>query len=181
MTADNAILCPMCDSNSLTAARYSTLFAHGASKILVEDLEKYDCAACHSDPIFPDQVRRNQIKIADARRRADGFLTSTEIRQIRNRLGLPQSAAANVFGGGDNAFSKYERGEVIQSFQMDRLLRLAVDVPAVMSQLAHYDGHTAANTHFVRNEPIGSLRWQASAGSVHPVFTPQLFKKTGGS
>jgi HTH-type transcriptional regulator/antitoxin MqsA len=178
MTVNNPILCPVCDSNSLRATRYSDQFVHGGTKILVEDLEKYDCSECHSDPILPDQVRRNQVKIADAKRRADGLLTSDMIRSYRVRLGLSQSAAANVFGGGDNAFSKYERGEVIQSFQMDRLLRLALDLPSAMSQLAHYDGYTAANTHFIKND--GTLRWQAGGGLVHPALVLPILKKTGG-
>jgi len=33
-----------------------------------------------------------------------------ELRAIRKRLGLNQSEAADIFGGGVNAFSEYERG-----------------------------------------------------------------------
>jgi len=40
-------------------------------------------------------------------------------------LGLTQHAASSIFGGGLNAFSKYERGEVIQSKAMDKLIRVS--------------------------------------------------------
>lgn len=36
---------------------------------------------------------------------------SREIRRIRRKLGLSQVTAARPTGGGDNAFSRYERGE----------------------------------------------------------------------
>jgi len=41
-----------------------------------------------------------------------------------------------IFGGGANAFSKYERGEVIQSVPMDRLLRLVARYPVLLVELA---------------------------------------------
>ena len=40
---------------------------------------------------------------------------SKEIRRIRRKLGLSQIAAARLTGGGHNAFSRYERGEVAVS------------------------------------------------------------------
>ena len=43
---------------------------------------------------------------------------------IRKRLGLTQAQAARLMGGGDNAFSKYERGEVTQSAAMNSVLLL---------------------------------------------------------
>ncbi len=173
------ILCPICDVGSLKAARYSGLFSHNGRKILVEGLEKYECSECDGDPILTDQVRRNQIKIADARRRTDGLLASGEIRRIRERLGLSQSAAANVFGGGENAFSKYERGEVVQSYQMDRLLRLALDLPASLALLAHYDGETIANRRLISNAASGEATWQHGSAFIHQPLTPQLSRKTG--
>jgi len=97
-------------------------------------LEGYCCDTCGADPIFRDQIKRNHLKIADAKRVADGLLVGEEIRRIRMRLKLTQREAAEVFGGGANAFSKYERGDVVQSVAMDRLLRL-IDRAPVSTQL----------------------------------------------
>ncbi|MDE0460281.1 MAG: type II toxin-antitoxin system MqsA family antitoxin [Chromatiales bacterium] len=41
---------------------------------------------------------------------------------MRKRLGLTQ--AARLMGGGDNAFSKYKRGEVTRSAAMNSVLLL---------------------------------------------------------
>lgn len=62
-------------------------------------------------------------------------LTATDILRIRKTLGLTQAQAARVFGGGPNAFGKYESGEVAPSDGMEKLLRLADSVPAAAAWL----------------------------------------------
>ena len=76
----------------------------------------------------------------DAWRKIDGLLTAQEIVALRNKLGLTQQDAAKIFGGGANAFSKYERSEVIQSVAMDKLMRAALDVPDMFMWLKQQAG-----------------------------------------
>ena len=54
--------------------------------------------------------------------------------------GLTQKQAAKVFGGGSNAFAKYEAEDVVQSVGMDKLLRLAVEVPDAATWLFRQSG-----------------------------------------
>jgi HTH-type transcriptional regulator/antitoxin MqsA len=129
------LICPMCERETLTPVIYSETFQHHGAELLVSGLEGYECECCGADPIFDDQIRRNHARILDARRQADGLLTGEEIRLLRDRLGLTQKQASELFGGGANAFSKYERGEVVQSAAMDRLLRLVGRYPGLMADL----------------------------------------------
>lgn len=129
------LLCPVCGNDSLTRGSHDLGLLWAGQKIVANNLEHYDCSVCGADPAFPDQIRRNELKIADAKRRAQGLLTAAEIREVREELGLSQADAAALFGGGANAFSKYERGEVIQSVPMDRLLRVVNAYPFVTSML----------------------------------------------
>lgn len=135
MAMSNQLKCPVCGGEKLTAATHSLALQHAGQEILVSGLEHYDCATCGADPAFPDQVRRNDLKILDARREAQKLLTGAEIRQIREGLGVSQAEAAAIFGGGAHAFSKYERGDVMQSVPMDRLLRVARAFPQVVTYL----------------------------------------------
>ena len=115
------------------------------------------CTVCGADPVLSDQVRRNHLKVADAKRVKDGLLTGPEILAVREALGLTQQAASDLFGGGANAFSKYERGDVIQSAAMDKLLRIASLQPETVAilkivagiQMPHADS-TYKNTSPVR-------------------------------
>lgn len=116
--------CPVCEEGLLTAVQFEDTFAHDGRNVRVQGLEGYRCSNCDAAPIFPDQIRRNQRRISDAKRQAYGLLSAAEVLAIRESLELSQQDAAQIFGGGVNAFSKYERGQTVQSVPMDRLLRL---------------------------------------------------------
>ena len=125
----NKNLCPICETGTLSKQVHTGEIRYHKQAAQVPDLEYSQCNNCGSDPVLADQGKRNQIRFSDARRKIDGLLSSSDIRKARRYLGLTQHAAANVFGGGLNAFSKYERGEVIQSKAMDKLIRLSCRYP----------------------------------------------------
>jgi HTH-type transcriptional regulator/antitoxin MqsA len=104
------------------------------------DVEYSVCCQCSDEAIFPEQIKRNDCRVRDAWRKIDGLLTSQEIAALRNTLKLTQQDAAKIFGGGTNAFSKYERSEVIQSVAMDKLMRAALDVPDMFIWLKQQAG-----------------------------------------
>ena len=93
------------------------------------------CDACGSEQAGPEQVRKNKRAIIRLKKALSGLLVGGEVREIRNRLELSQRDAAKVFGGGPVAFAKYEADDVNQSEAMDKLLRLADEVPAARAWL----------------------------------------------
>ncbi|HEY4212201.1 MAG TPA: type II toxin-antitoxin system MqsA family antitoxin [Steroidobacteraceae bacterium] len=149
----SAAVCPVCEMGTLTPEVYSDEIQHNGKVIVVEDLERSRCDSCGADPVLTDQIKRNQVRICDAKRRGDGYLTSQEILNLRNRLQLSQPDASALFGGGPNAFSKYERGEVVQSLPMDRLLRLVSTFPWIAEFLRPLAGleSRVANSHCYAN------------------------------
>jgi len=86
--------------------------------------EYYHCAVCGEEWVTPEQSKATTDKITAIKRRAQGFLAPQDIKSLREWYGLTQKQAAIIFGGGDNAFSKYERGEIYPSAAMDKLMRL---------------------------------------------------------
>lgn len=129
------MICPVCEEGHLHEDHFAGDFKHGNQMVHVDDLECYRCDVCGADPVMEDQIRRNHLKVADAKRRMDGLLSGAEIRATREFLHLSQNEAAELFGGGANAFSKYERGDVLQSKPMDRLLRLSARFPFLLNAL----------------------------------------------
>lgn len=134
------ILCPVCEEGHLHEDCFAGDFKHGEQTVHVDDLECCRCDACGADPVLKDQIRRNHLKVADAKRRMDGLLSGGEIKALREYLRLSQSEAAELFGGGANAFSKYERGDVLQSKPMDRLLRVTARFPFLLHALREMCG-----------------------------------------
>lgn len=137
---DNPTICPKCGGGGLDAYSYSDTVDFRNLELDVEGLERYQCRSCGLRWETPTQLERNQVKIkneyANARdrlRQRYGLLTADQIERVRKDLSLTQKEAAGLFGGGSNAFNKYESGEVLQSYAMDRLIRLtdAIGAPAV--------------------------------------------------
>ena len=121
----NKNICPICETGSLSKQVHTGEIQYRDRVIAVHNLEYSQCDSCGADPVLAEQAKHNQVCFSDAKRKIDGLLSSSDIRKARRYLGLTQHAASAVFGGGLNAFSKYERGEVIQSEAMDKLIRVS--------------------------------------------------------
>jgi len=98
------------------------------------------CNACGREFVPKQQISRNDAQVRDAKKQVDGLLTSTEIKAARVKLGLTQEQASAIFGGGQNAFSKYERAEVSQSAAMDKLIRISLKHHDVFRELRAHSG-----------------------------------------
>ncbi|MFI3157268.1 MAG: type II toxin-antitoxin system MqsA family antitoxin [Methylococcaceae bacterium] len=131
--------CAKCGSSNFDIYIESDDFVRNGQSFNV-DVEHSVCHQCGDMVIFSEQIKRNDCVLRDAWRKIDGLLTAQEIVALRNTLGLTQQDAAKIFGGGPNAFSKYERSEVIQSVAMDKLMRAALAVPGMFIWLKQQAG-----------------------------------------
>ena len=96
---------------------------HAGWKVKVEGLSGWRCGAC-GEVEFDAESARRYAAAGDALVLRDRERQSKEIRRIRRKLGLSQVAAARLTGGGHNAFSRYERGEVAPLPAIIKLLHL---------------------------------------------------------
>ncbi len=127
-------LCPICGEGSLTTQVGENAVDYKGHRTDLE-LHFSVCDACGSEQSNAVQLRTNKRAMVAFKKHVDGLLTGTEVRAIRERLGINQAEAARIFGGGPVAFSKYEHDDVAQSEAMDKLLRLAVELPAAFARL----------------------------------------------
>lgn len=131
--------CRSCKSQDVS--QHSEMEAYQHKGQAYQALTDYSvCQQCGAEFITTEQIHSNEARIREARKKLDGLLSGEEIRQARVKLGLTQEDAAKVFGGGVNAFSKYERGEVAQSVAMDKLIRLAAESNLVAQRLREMAG-----------------------------------------
>ena len=61
--------------------------------------------------------------------RIDGLLTPEEVKQVRKKLKLTQKQAAQLFGGGVNAFNRYEHGKLPVPRALSQLLTVLRNHP----------------------------------------------------
>ena len=62
-------------------------------------------------------------------------ISAEEIRKIRQSLGLSQTEAGELLGGGPSAFAKYEKGSVKPSAALVRILRLLEKKPEILPEI----------------------------------------------
>ncbi len=134
--------CPICEQGNLQTRTYGRDMQYKGVNISVEGLQSDFCPACGVEMATPEQLDLNAKVIRNAfiaeRERVkheQNLLTGSEIRKIREQLGITQKQASKIFGGGPTAFAKYEAEDVVQSAGMDKLLRLASEIPAAADWL----------------------------------------------
>jgi len=144
--SDNSTLCPICGEGHLIEHTHDLASELEGHSYVINGLLHSLCDHCDEYITTPDQSRHNKRVIIAARDQAVAArdraqrLTPAEILHIRKRLGLTQVQAARVFGGGPNAFGKYENGDVGPSEGMEKLLRLADKVPEAATWLLRRAG-----------------------------------------
>lgn len=117
-------ICPACEIGELRATQGDTTIAYEGESLVVVGTHFSVCANCGEEVVLPEQAKINDVLYADAKKLKDDLWTCGRIAAFRAEWGLSQQEASRLFGGGANAFSKYERGEVIHSRSMDLLMRV---------------------------------------------------------
>ena len=126
--------CKVCKSESIRQLNDVENISYKGT-ILSISMEYSECNECRREFVSKQQILNNDSRVRDAKKSVDGLLSSTEIYHARTLLELTQEQASLVFGGGKNAFSKYERAEVSQSAAMDKLIRICLKHPSVFHEL----------------------------------------------
>lgn len=132
-------ICPICGEGQLqdSVTKNTVEYKDQATNL---DMLFSVCNACGSEQANKDQLRANKRAMNAFKKKVDGLLLGEEVRRIRKRLHINQAEAARVFGGGPVAFSKYESDDVAQSDAMDKLLRIALDLPNAYEYLLKKSG-----------------------------------------
>ncbi|MDO3377821.1 type II toxin-antitoxin system MqsA family antitoxin [Geoalkalibacter halelectricus] len=136
---DPSQICPLCAEGCLHAQIGKNRVEYKGQTAEL-DLHYSLCDACGSEQSDAAQLRTNKRAMMAFKKQVEGLLSGAEVRALRERLGINQAQAAQLFGGGPVAFSKYESDDVAQSEAMDKLLRLVADIPEALDYLKRRAG-----------------------------------------
>lgn len=126
--------CPFCHDGILKRSTIRETYHYKNTKITFDQPGDY-CDSCEEGILNANDLKINKKMLHDWQNTIDGLLSSDEVRRIRKKLGLTQGKAAEIFGGGPNAFSRYECGEARQIKSTDNLLRLLDKYPHLLDEL----------------------------------------------
>ena len=131
-----AYKCLNCESRKGMARFEGETFviAQAGQSAKVEGLSGWRCGSC-GEVAFDAESARRYAAAGDELVLCNRERQRKEIRRIRRKLGLSQIAAARLTGGGHNAFSRYERGEVAPLPAVIKLLQLLDKHPELLKDV----------------------------------------------
>lgn len=127
--------CPFCGKKSYHHQIKSMTLRYKSHPITIKQ-PGYWCDECGEGVIGGEDRKATQKELQAFRSHIDGLLSPDDIKHIREKLKLTQQKASDIFGGGVNAFSRYERGETPISRPLSQLLHLLDIHPDLLADLA---------------------------------------------
>ena len=131
----NPVYCLQCDDGTLLEhATRDMVFSYRGRSKSVPVLHGWHCPVC-GECEFDEGEGRRYSEAVDAFAAAIDAEDVAWLRTTRKKLGLKQSEAGQLFGGGISAFSEYERGKAQPHQSTVLLLKLLEKHPELLKEL----------------------------------------------
>ena len=104
-------------------------------RITVTNLLHGLCGDCGEEYFEGRELQILDAEYSRQARVAEGLLQPSEIRAIRESLGMTQARFEQLLGVGPKTVVRWENGTVFQSKAVDRLIRLVGAVPEAVTYL----------------------------------------------
>jgi HTH-type transcriptional regulator / antitoxin MqsA len=131
----SAPVCPETGKAMVRDVRPMTITYKGQSVTI--DMPGWYCAESGESIHTGEDMKVSDAALKALRNQVD-LLKPQEVKRIRTKIGLTQREAGSIFGGGPNAFQKYEQGTVTVSKPMSNLLRVLEKHPEEIEELKKY-------------------------------------------
>lgn len=168
-------VCPICGHGKISEKVIVKPFGYKSKKISIQDYHIFECDTCSEKVVSNETLKRTEKILTDFRRKVDGFLTSDEIKRIREKLDKTQTEMAIFLGVGEKNFARYENGQVTQSKAMDTLLRILDTDPTILFKVsAKKEMQTGYEELFV--EPCVVSETKQGKGGEYSQKTPKDYE-----
>lgn len=132
-----SVVCPMCGEGTFESFDDGVFsFRHGNKSYSVPEQNYAKCSACETSGYLPGQRKKNSELISDFQKLIPDYVSPSDVLAVRERYSLTQKQAAQIFKGGPNGFSKWERGVTFPSGPTAMLIKVALSSSDAMRALA---------------------------------------------
>ncbi|MBS0358932.1 MAG: type II toxin-antitoxin system MqsA family antitoxin [Proteobacteria bacterium] len=149
--------CPFCGNKTYYHQVKPMTLNYKKEKKITLDQPGYWCDSCKEGVIGGQDRKATQKQLQAFRAKVDGLLSPDEIKKIRKKLKLSQKQASVLFGGGVNAFSRYEQGEIAIYRATSQLLKIL-------------DKHPEQLCEIVENKSV-SQKQNTNKGAIHDMHS----------
>ena len=128
--------CPVCGAAELIHDTRDLPYTYKGETTLIPAVTGDFCPACDEGVLDREQGDRYSEAIGLFQRQVNAaYLDPAYIVDVRKKLDLGQREAAEIFGGGVNAFSRYENGKTRPPLALVKLLKLLDRHPDLLDEI----------------------------------------------
>lgn len=128
--------CPICAGAELVHETRDLPYTYKGKTTSFAGVDGDFCPACGEGILSPAAIDRFGQLAQEFQKQTNAELVNPElIRQVRKKLHLGQREAGEIFGGGVNAFSRYETGKAEPPVALLKLLSLLSRHPELLDEV----------------------------------------------
>lgn len=128
--------CPNCGAAELIHDKRDVPYTYKGETTFIASVMGDFCPACNEIVLDQEQGDRYSELVGAFQREVNAAYVDPEyIVQVRKKLRLDQREAAEIFGGGANAFSRYENGKTKPSLALVKLLKVLDRHPDLLNEV----------------------------------------------
>ncbi len=128
--------CPVCGAAELIHDTRDQPYAYKGETTVLSAVTGDYCPACDESILDPLESRRTMDMMLEFQKQVNAAIVDPAfIVDVRKKLHLDQKEAAEIFGGGVNAFSRYETGKTKPPLALMKLLKVLNKHPELLSEV----------------------------------------------
>ena len=128
--------CPACGAANLIHDTRDLPYSYKGEPTIIPAVTGQFCPACGEVILNREHGDRYSELLGKFQRQINAaFVDPDYIAKVRRKLDLDQREAAEIFGGGINAFSRYENGKTKPSLALVKLLKVLDLHPDLLAEI----------------------------------------------
>ena len=128
--------CPVCGAANLIRDTRDIAYTYKGESTMLPAVTADFCTACDESITDASQTKRvMDLMLAFNKQVNAASVDPSYITTVRKKLDLDQREAAEIFGGGVNAFSRYENGKTRPSLALVKLLKVLDRHPDLLAEV----------------------------------------------
>jgi HTH-type transcriptional regulator/antitoxin MqsA len=128
--------CPICGAGKLVHDTRDMPYTYKGESTVLPQVTGDFCTACDESILEADESRRTMSLMSAFNKQVNASIVDPDfIVSVRKKLDLDQREAGEIFGGGVNAFSRYENGKTKPPLALVKLLKMLDRHPDLLSEV----------------------------------------------
>ena len=128
--------CPICGQAELVQDTRDLPYTYKGECTVIPAVAGDFCPACGEAILNPQESARSSAMILEFNKQVNASIVDPAfIVSVRKKLALDQKEAAEIFGGGVNAFSRYENGKTKPPLALVKLLKVLDRHPDLLAEI----------------------------------------------